>query len=412
MEPSSPLSQDSASFAEEVIFEDYDFCKEGLFDNVLFGIIIEAKPVVASELMKDDLVFPLEKPPKVEKDQWLGEKLKLPPLAASNYGPPAASTMAFVPDTIGPLFHQQQPAKLAKTEQLLMEFDYVYGNVELTHLTPPQTPPQEYGFDCQTEQQQQQQQHQSAPFIPMPVSRQHQQQQQQSSPVVVATDAEFYGFQTPLNGLLDNPLEIIDQQQQQQQHSSEPLQQVPEEYELADSFGFHSVEAVGAEDVALEMELVEQIVRSRSQDLPGLGEAEETFSETRSVASPMSDTSSSSDGSSGYTPDPDDEWSPSSSPKKNSILRIAAGTGAVTKKRTRPYGRGIEDKKSRKKEQNKNAATRYRQKKKAEIEEILVVEQELKDKNEELRSKSADIAREIRYLKSLMREVCKAKGLI
>lgn len=123
----------------------------------------------------------------------------------------------------------------------------------------------------------------------------------------------------------------------------------------------------------------------------------------------MSDTSSSYCGSA-YSRDQDDEWSPSSSYKKNSINKVSGG--GVSKKRTRPYGRGIEDKKSRKKEQNKNAATRYRQKKKAEVEEILIVERQLKDKNEELKSKSADIGREIRYLKGLMREVCKAKGML
>ncbi|KFB46131.1 hypothetical protein ZHAS_00014157 [Anopheles sinensis] len=109
--------------------------------------------------------------------------------------------------------------------------------------------------------------------------------------------------------------------------------------------------------------------------------------------------------------DDDDEWSPA----KNKKLNLSGG-GAVTKKRTtgttRPYGRGTEDKKSRKKEQNKNAATRYRQKKKAEIEEILVEENQLRDLNEELKKKSSDLGREISVLKKLMRELLRSKGLM
>lgn len=66
----------------------------------------------------------------------------------------------------------------------------------------------------------------------------------------------------------------------------------------------------------------------------------------------------------------------------------------------------------RKKEQNKNAATRYRQKKKQEIKEILGEEQELIDKNEKLQAQVKDVQREIGYLKNLMRDLFKAKGLL
>lgn len=74
--------------------------------------------------------------------------------------------------------------------------------------------------------------------------------------------------------------------------------------------------------------------------------------------------------------------------------------------------RSSEDKKSRKKEQNKNAATRYRQKKKAECEVVMGEEKELQDKNDELQVKCADIQREIKYLKSLMRDLYRAKGIL
>ncbi|XP_058818090.1 activating transcription factor of chaperone isoform X2 [Topomyia yanbarensis] len=317
-------------------------------------------------------------------DQWLGEKLKLPHLVGGSYVSP---TPVIGPE-IGPFSHQQKPEKVQNTEDLLMEFDYVYENVELTHLTPPQTPPQEANFVGQSEPQ---------PALFLPLSA-HPPQQQHQPEVVPVTATEFYGFGAPMNGLLVNSAQTINQ----------PQQPVSTEYQLADSFGFQPVDEV--ENIARNLELVDEIIRSRSKDLPDCNDDDDScsFSEDGSISSscPMSDSSSSYCGSA-YSRDQDDEWSPSSGKKSSKV-----SGGGVTKKRTRAYGRGHEDKKSRKKEQNKNAATRYRQKKKAEIEEILIEEGKLRDKNEELKEQSADIAREIRYLKSLMREVCKAKGLI
>ncbi|KOC70543.1 Activating transcription factor of chaperone [Habropoda laboriosa] len=88
-------------------------------------------------------------------------------------------------------------------------------------------------------------------------------------------------------------------------------------------------------------------------------------------------------------------------------------TCVSSKNRQKPYSRPIiEDKKVRKKEQNKNAATRYRQKKKQEIKEIIGEERELTDHNEKLKNQVMDLQREIGYLKGLMRDLFKAKGLI
>lgn len=383
-EPSSPLSQDSAFAAEELIL-DYTFCNDDLFNNALFDVIIEDKPIIKSELMQDSPML-IELPPleKVAKDQWLGQKLKMPQLASSY----VQSAVPIIAPEIGPF--QPQPAKVQNTEELLMEFDCVYENVELTHLTPPQTPPQEVSFvGGQVEQQ-------SQPLF-LTVPSQPDQQQQQQVPTVID---EYYGFGAPMNGLLVNSIQTIVQQ----------AQQVPGEFQLANSFGFQPVDE---ENIARNLELVEEIVRSRSKDLPDCNEDDDScsYSEAGS-SSPQSDSSSSSYCGSAYSRDQDDEWSPTSSSSSGGNRRAGKTSGGGSKKRTRPYGRGVEDKKSRKKEQNKNAATRYRQKKKAEIEEILIEENQLRDINEELKSKSADIGREIRYLKSLMREVYKAKGLI
>ncbi|XP_050420380.1 activating transcription factor of chaperone [Adelges cooleyi] len=86
----------------------------------------------------------------------------------------------------------------------------------------------------------------------------------------------------------------------------------------------------------------------------------------------------------------------------------------VPAKRAKPYSARTptEEKRLRKKEQNKNAATRYRMKKKAEIKETVMEEKELMQKNDKLKDEAKELAREIKYLKSLLRDVYKAKGLL
>jgi len=69
------------------------------------------------------------------------------------------------------------------------------------------------------------------------------------------------------------------------------------------------------------------------------------------------------------------------------------------------------NKKDRKKLQNKNAAIRYRNKKKEEAMSIVGEEKELEDRNETLKTKVGDLQREISYMKNLLDEICKAKGI-
>ncbi|XP_062989622.1 cyclic AMP-dependent transcription factor ATF-4 [Elgaria multicarinata webbii] len=68
------------------------------------------------------------------------------------------------------------------------------------------------------------------------------------------------------------------------------------------------------------------------------------------------------------------------------------------------------DKKLKKMEQNKTAATRYRQKKRAEQEALSGECRELEQKNEALMEKADSLSKEIQYLKDLIEEVRKAKG--
>lgn len=64
-----------------------------------------------------------------------------------------------------------------------------------------------------------------------------------------------------------------------------------------------------------------------------------------------------------------------------------------------------QDKKQKKMEQNKTAAIRYRQKKRAEQDALITEHALLKRRNIELTEKAVSMAREIEYLKELMEEV-------
>lgn len=74
--------------------------------------------------------------------------------------------------------------------------------------------------------------------------------------------------------------------------------------------------------------------------------------------------------------------------------------------------RGRADRKERKKEQNRSAALRYRQKKKEEKGSVQDECDELEERNKELKEKVDSISREINYLKDLLAEVYKARGVV
>uniref|UniRef100_A0A1A7W9N0 Cyclic AMP-dependent transcription factor ATF-4 n=1 Tax=Iconisemion striatum TaxID=60296 RepID=A0A1A7W9N0_9TELE len=84
----------------------------------------------------------------------------------------------------------------------------------------------------------------------------------------------------------------------------------------------------------------------------------------------------------------------SPSPKASKV-KSASGTPKVV------------EKKLKKMEQNKTAATRYRQKKRVEHDQLSSEREELETKNQELKEKAESISREIQYLKDLMEEVRK-----
>lgn len=112
-----------------------------------------------------------------------------------------------------------------------------------------------------------------------------------------------------------------------------------------------------------------------------------------------SPTPSSTVGSSRTKPYSKPESTTASSPSaKAARVKSASGTTKVV------------EKKLKKMEQNKTAATRYRQKKRVEHETLQTECDELEKRNNELTEKAESISREIQYLKDLMEEVRKRRG--
>ncbi|XP_015590816.1 activating transcription factor of chaperone isoform X2 [Cephus cinctus] len=298
---------------------------------------------------------------------WLEQKIEIPifdelpaPECVQNRG-------MIYPELVKEPQHQQQDT----TQTLLQEFESVLGDVEACHqitppigsstLTPPQSPPPlkipPTGTQLLVTLQ---------PLEPMPMPMITQQSNYHTMTVPVTKQASFLGQFPASQAKLMFPVE----------------QWNPENV---------SLEPLGG-DVARELAAVDEYVRSCAEDIP--------------PASPCTSSGGSYMSSEDSVDDPD--WTPESVP-----IAETSRPGPSSKSRRKPYSRpNVEDKKVRKKEQNKNAATRYRQKKKLEVEEILGEERELADHNEKLENQVKDLQREIGYLKGLMRDLFKAKGLM
>lgn len=260
--------------------------------------------------------------------------------------------------------------KQTKTQQLLMEFDSIYDAVELDHLTPPQTPPDQKVYLSGAEESQ---------------------NFQQDIPSIESQQQFVFDYQQQQSPQQDQYIYL-------QNDASSPAQEVTIMYENSNQSMCSSNEIIIEEvepiisspaDIQRELEVVDEIIQAHSR-------AQSDFDDTSSSWSPRSDYSAST-----YSQDDEPRYSKKSSP-----------LSGVTKKRTRPYGRNPDEKKSRKKEQNKNAATRYRQKKKEEVHVILGEERILMDKHKKLKTAFKDTKREVKYLKSLLRELFQARGFI
>ncbi|KAJ1529430.1 hypothetical protein ONE63_006209 [Megalurothrips usitatus] len=244
-------------------------------------------------------------------------------------------------------------AAVADTQTLLQEFECVFGKVEQSHggaLTPPQSPPHH---------------------------------QYVSNTIEYQTLTDFAAL-TP------------NQQQQQLIREVEELN--------------------SAQPVPAPAPVAVVVPVQVPDSWPSLSTS---FAPPSPCTSSNSSCSYSSDSAAPGSPETDDpEWLPggadSCAEEQESAPVGKSASAASSKKRgkrgSKPYS--TEDRRIRKKEQNKNAATRYRMKKKAEVEVILGEENGLRDKNTELQAKVADLSQEIRYLKNLMREVFTRRGLI
>lgn len=360
---------------------------------------------IASKLLKD-LDDIIKEEPFAD---WLEEKVDLPlfddlppGLDHRVYGQavelakplPTPTLVMTVPSVIQPQM-QQQMVVPQDTQTLLREFENVYGEIEQTHgtLTPPQSPPLPTYNNVIPENPKEE-------LITL-------QQMVPIQPIIHTLPIMKVAPLTPLAPIIYAT---------ERKETLLPLEQmVPE---------------TPSPDVVRELQAVEELVRTRAEDLvdisnspctspwdsysgcaSGASSGGESEGESYMVAPPSPCTSSSgSSYGSGEEMCDDPEWIPTS------VQVPAPGCLKGSRKRSsgsKPYSRpGVEEKRMRKKEQNKNAATRYRQKKKAEIEEILSEEKGLEDKNSELQVKVSDLSREIKYLKGLMRDLFKAKGLI
>lgn len=276
----------------------------------------------------------------------------------------------FVTSTISPdedVKNNSFIPQIDQNQELMMEFNSILDAVSNAELTPPQTPPPEIFQQ-----------------IPEVIEMEYQQIH------IPASQYEIFDYQTqsPV------PEQFVLVQNTSFPQTSAFYEESNGESEI--TFDPDSIISSPA-DIQRELEVVDEIVRAHSQNNSDFDDNASQYSSSSSAWSPRSEISSSS------------SFNGDNEPRvKKSHSRL----NGVNKKRPRAYGRNPDEKKSRKKEQNKNAATRYRQKKKVEIEIILDDEKLLAEKNRKLMSIYKETRREVKYLKSLLRDLFKARGFI
>lgn len=270
-----------------------------------------------------------------------------------------------------------------KNDQLLMEFNSILDAVEIQNqLTPPQTPYHHLSGLQEVQQI-------NTNNIPAPDQYQifsYQQEPQQHQQLT--ENHQFVFIQNGSNiETSSNNIAVFYENTNQSMISNEDVS--------CHEIVFDPETIISSPtDIQRELEVVDELVRAHSRQNSDYDD-NASLSASSSAWSPRSE-----DSCSGYSQYDDEPV------KKSSGLR------GVTKKRSRGYGRNPEEKKSRKKEQNKNAATRYRIKKKQEVEVIMDEEKILMDKNRKLTTTYKDTKREVKYLKSLLRDLFKARGFI
>lgn len=298
-----------------------------------------------------------------------------------------------------PIFEEFQGARepVQDTQSLLLEFESVCGAVgiaqhqQLNHLTPPQSPPfhqsSQYAY------------HQPAPVnyaTPIPHVISHPNWQ----PELLQLDQPS---QTDLARELAAVEELVLRRAQDASCFEKDIKPIPSPVSIESD---NSVSDCHYYPQNVQYSEEKRDVNCQVVATPVEHAYAKSAIDDSLQLEPFSPNSSSSCSIYGSSEN-DDEWAPSSSSS-------GASTSGRPKvyTRSKPYSRNPDDKRSRKKEQNKNAATRYRQKKKQEVEVLTGEEKVLRDKNDVLQGKCSDLQREVKYLKGLMRDLCRAKGLI
>lgn len=310
-------------------------------------------------------------------EAWLEERTYIPIFGDLSLPPDDDSQnneTSYLPDALKLQHHQppQQQQQQYHTQSLLEEFETVLGDIGACHQVIPRTTPEQTesltGSSTLTPPESPQQDIDTQLLITL----------QPLSPEAVQQSSLFPSNETEVvyNTIapVENPLYVNNTSRQWN---------TVENISLGDSLD---------RNVANDFAVVEEYVRSHTKDIP----------------SPSSPCNSSSSSSAGDTTD-DPDWNVVKSKKNNPKPTTSRNHQKFYRQYFRP---SIEDKKVRKKEQNKNAATRYRQKKKQELRDIEGEERDLTETNGKLKDQVTEIKREIKCLKGLLRELYKAKGVL
>lgn len=266
----------------------------------------------------------------------------------------------------------QQPQQQDNTQSLLEEFETVLEDVEACHQVVPLTPQQQMtNFSSNLEITPPESPQQNIDTQLLITLQPLNLETVQQSPLFLSNKIEVsYNTIAPV----EEPLYVNNASRQ---------------WDIVENISLGSLN----KDVANDLAEVDEYVRSHTNDTP---QPSSPFNSSDSSCISVEDT----------TNDPD--WNVGNE-KKKSQPSTSKNQSKIYQQHFRP---SIEDKKVRKKEQNKNAATRYRQKKKQEIKVIEDEERKLTRTNENLKNQKIEIKREIKCLKGLLRELFRARGII
>merc|ERR1711976_1042390 len=177
-------------------------------------------------------------------------------------------------------------------------------------------------------------------------------------------------------------LDLLECQEQQEEEQPKALAEPQIEVEDLDDSGF------------VDMTNVSKIITEDGQEVLIIIAPPSPASTCTTVVAPESVAMIGSSGDdSGWTPD---------SPKSSKGRPMVQRSTKRTNRKAAPY---IKDKKERKKQQNVEAARRYRDKKKMEQSEVETEEQALCAKNKKLKSQVQELEAEVKTMKKLMLEL-------